>query len=151
MVHKLTLKNKGFTLVELLIAVSVLLILMTVTIALINPTKVRNNANTTKSLSELGVITNALEFYYSDFSEYPSALSGLSPNYITDSEILKDANNVNYCYLRTMSGSKVVGYKICTLSSKDTAPLFSAEKGSYDVNECSYVDGNKVECLQSPF
>lgn len=151
MVHKPAyINNTAFTLVELLIAVSVMLILTAVTIMLLNPTKLRSDANETKSLSELGTLTSALEFYYSDKQSYPATLDALTTgNYISDAALLTDETPTAYCYLT--KGTPVSTYKICTKSGKTTALDITNVKVNYTDTGCSYVDGTTVQCLQSPF
>lgn len=163
MVYKPAIKNNyAFTLVELLIAVSVMLVLTAVTVMLLNPTKLRSDANETKSLSELGTVTNALEFYYSDKKSYPADLNGasglglISGNYISDVGLLTDDAGTSYCYLT--KGTPVNSYKICTKSTKATVTLTRdvADNGYDGVTNCSsastaYPAGQKVQCLQSPF
>jgi prepilin-type N-terminal cleavage/methylation domain-containing protein len=152
MVHTPALKNNfAFTLIEILIAVSVMLILTAVTIMLLNPTKLRSDANETKSLSELGTVTNAMEFYYSDKQSYPATLAELvTGNYLADATLLQDETATNYCYLT--KGTLVNSYKICTKSTKTIAKKISIELRGYDgVGQCSYAATQKVQCLQSPF
>lgn len=153
MVHKPALKNNfAFTLVELLIAVSVMLILTAVTIMLLNPTKLRSDANETKSLSELGTITNAMEFYFNDKHSYPLTLSVLSTDgYINDAGLLTDDAGGNYCYLTINDAVEASSYKICTKSTKVSSPTVATVKGVFDAAECSYADAQQVQCLQSPF
>jgi len=163
MVHKPALKNNfAFTLIELLIAVSVMLILTAVTIMLLNPTRLRSNANETKSLSELGTITNAMEFYYNDKHSYPPSLQKLiDDNYLSDSKLLEDDSPTPYCYLT--KGSPANTYKICTKSNKKSANTILLEiqnltvtptTDDYSRTTCTtanYPNGQQVKCLQSPF
>ena len=161
MVYKPAIKNNfAFTLVELLIAVSVMLILTAVTVMLLNPTKLRSDANETKALSELGTVTNAMEFYFNDKHSYPLKLNDtvnhlglIEEGYLTDVNLLTDDAGDNYCYLRITDGTTVSSYKICTKSTKTTSPLLSTVNPSstYDATECSYTGDPQVQCLQSPF
>jgi len=166
MVYKPALKNNfAFTLIELLIAVSVMLILTAVTIMLLNPTKLRSNANETKSLSELGTVTNALEFYYNDKHSYPTDINDstnglVAQEYLTDEDLLKDEAGDSYCYLTR--GDTPSSYKICTKSNKENANTVLLERQNltkstsddYTRAACpsgTYPDDQKVQCLQSPF
>ena len=157
MVHKPAIKNNfAFTLIELLIAVSVMLILTAVTVMLLNPTKLRSDANETKSLSELGTVTNAMEFYFNDKHSYPLTLSSLSTDgYISDGGLLTDDSGANYCYLTINDTVKASSYKLCTKSTKATVTLTrNTAATGYDGDECdltAYPTTQKVQCLQSPF
>ncbi len=163
MVYKPAIKNNfAFTLVELLIAVSVMLILTAVTVMLLNPTKLRSDANETKSLSELGTVTNAMEFYFNDKHSYPLKLNDtvnhlglIEEGYLKDSGLLQNDTPANYCYLTINDNVKASSYKICTKSTKATVTLLrSAAATGYDADECNlteYPASQKVQCLQSPF
>jgi len=63
--------NKGFTLVELLVTISILAILMT--IAMISYGNVQKNARDNKRKSDISTIQSALEQYHSDQGYYPTS------------------------------------------------------------------------------
>jgi prepilin-type N-terminal cleavage/methylation domain-containing protein len=63
-------KNKGgFTLIELLVVVAIIGILSAIVLASLGP--VRARARNAERLSQLKEISKALEFYYSDYNQYP--------------------------------------------------------------------------------
>lgn len=66
--------KKGFTLVELLIVISILGILATIAITSFRSAQFRGRDAERKS--DLKQISSALELYYSDYGKYPNAASG---------------------------------------------------------------------------
>ena len=70
---KIQLKNKAFTLIELLIAMAILGILATVGLVSFRTAQMRGRDAERKS--DLKQISNALELYYSDYRRYPVSAS----------------------------------------------------------------------------
>jgi len=64
--------KEAFTLVELLIVVSIIGILAGVAIAVINPNKVRGRARDGVRKNDIAVIKGAIENYYSEHNIYPA-------------------------------------------------------------------------------
>ncbi|MDD5341581.1 MAG: prepilin-type N-terminal cleavage/methylation domain-containing protein [Patescibacteria group bacterium] len=62
-------KNKGFTVVELLVVILVILVLASISVFALNGQKAK--AQDAKRLSDIRQIQTALEFYKSDAGEYP--------------------------------------------------------------------------------
>lgn len=74
-------KNKGFTLVELMIVITVIAILATIGVMSFN--RVQKQARDTKRKGDLRALYTALQAYYTEnqFS-YPATLAGLTPTFI---------------------------------------------------------------------
>lgn len=82
-------KEKGFTLVELMIVITVIAILITIAVA--SFTRVQKQARDAKRKGDLKALTTALQAYYTENMVYPTvtaeadastALTALVPNYI---------------------------------------------------------------------
>lgn len=79
--------KKGFTLVELMVVITVIAILMT--IAVISFTRVQRQARDTKRKSDIRTLSTALQVYFTEFQKYPvgsgyiaSSLTTLTPTYL---------------------------------------------------------------------
>lgn len=68
------MKNKGFTLVELLIVISILGILATIALVAFNSSQIRGRDAQRKS--NLSEVAHALEIFYSDYNKYPPTDAG---------------------------------------------------------------------------
>jgi len=62
---------RGFTMVELLVVISIIGILSGLLFAVIRPGNMRANARDAQRLSDLRVIQGALELYFADHRQYP--------------------------------------------------------------------------------
>jgi prepilin-type N-terminal cleavage/methylation domain-containing protein len=67
------MKNKGFTLVELIVAIGILGILAIAAIVALNPYAQLQKANDARRKSDLAQIQRVLESYYQDNNKYPIA------------------------------------------------------------------------------
>lgn len=78
------MKNKGFTLVELLIVISVIGILGGVSMQVINVKSQRNRAEDSIRLSNLEKLVSSIETYYAAEDKYPSNKNdSVLANYVT--------------------------------------------------------------------
>lgn len=68
-------KNKGFTLVELLIVVLIIGVLAGILIGVINPQGIRKKARDAQRKADLKTIQTGLELYFSDNRVYPTSAS----------------------------------------------------------------------------
>ena len=73
-------QDKGFTLVELLIVIVILGILATVTVFAVRG--ITNKANTNSCNAEQRTIETAIEAFYADNNDEPTALADLIPDYL---------------------------------------------------------------------
>lgn len=115
--------SKGFTLVELLIAISLIAILTGVLLAVLNPRGIQAKARDSQRISDLSKVKVALESYFSDNRGYPVTSSwvyvyidvatptvvstALKPNYINNLPV-DPKKTGNLC---NGAGWKGYGYK----------------------------------------
>jgi len=76
--------NKGFTLVEMLVAIGILGIMATAALVVLNPFTQIQKGNDAKRKADLSQIQKALEIYYQDYGAYPDQ-SGFELDPITSS------------------------------------------------------------------
>ncbi|MCL4397481.1 type II secretion system GspH family protein [Patescibacteria group bacterium] len=115
--------KKGFTLVELMIVITVIAILAT--IAVVSFTRVQKQARDTKRKAEVKSLQTALQAYYTEHQAYPisttaittedvnTVLTGLSPDYMSSLPIAplgSTGNYQKYTYITTDDGFR---YAIC--------------------------------------
>ncbi|MEK7611709.1 MAG: prepilin-type N-terminal cleavage/methylation domain-containing protein [Patescibacteria group bacterium] len=74
--------KKGFTLVELLVTISILGILMGLVVTVLNPASFRAKARDGRRQSDLQVVQSAIEMYYAQNSVYPSGTSADALNIV---------------------------------------------------------------------
>lgn len=75
------MNTRGFTLIELLVVIAILGILGAILFVTIGGSP-QQGARDSRRISDLGNLQLALELYNTDNEQYPSALTGLAPNYI---------------------------------------------------------------------
>jgi len=71
-------KEKGFTLVELIVVIGIIVILAAILIAALNPAELIKRARDTRRINDLAALNRALAYYLADV-EYPN-LTNDSPN-----------------------------------------------------------------------
>jgi general secretion pathway protein G len=137
-------KNKGFTLLELLIVIAILAVLATVAVLVINPNEMLKKGRTAERLSDLKIIEKALQRYAFETGSYPSSggawrsecnawgglapndvISGLVPTYLvkfpTDPKMDKVANTSCYLYKSDGTDYKILDYVVAEYSAADYA------------------------------
>lgn len=139
-------KNLGFTLVELMITVSVMAILSGVLLQVINPQELRKKTRDQQRIADLKRIQTALELYYADKRAYPpQANFGAIPaelvNYINP--IPQDPKTSTYLY-------RVVNGDYCLLAQMEvdtSAQCLSTGSGDVCEGAASYTN---AYCVVSP-
>jgi len=106
------LSKKGFTLVELLVVISIIALLST--IAVVSLGSARAKARDTARIADMKQVSTALEQYYADQGGYPPvAIVGTSI-------VIGDANHKVLCSLNTAGGSSFNTAANCPAASTTT-------------------------------
>lgn len=139
---KITAQQFGFTLIEILVVVSIIGILAALLLA--NMVGVRERAADARAKSNLNQLKNALRMYYNDNQQYPSgsdvdcsSLSSVVTNTYIDADVIPQSSN-GYSCKYTGSGDVFTAYIVLQsqAGSDDTdsaarCPGASAVEGRY--------------------
>lgn len=88
--------NKGFTLVELLIAISLIAILSGVLLSVLNPIGIQKKARDSQRVSDLSKIKVALENYFADNRKYPNTAPVTANTWVKTSALSTFLENGKY-------------------------------------------------------
>lgn len=130
---------KGFTLVELMIVITVIAILAT--LGVMSFTRVQMQARDVKRKADVRAIETALQAYFTEFSAYPAARDTLVPTYIPVFPVPpKGASQTAYSY-NTDTNTK---YAVCAvMETQGTAntiwKVSAANPGGYVTNDTDCV------------
>jgi len=105
------MKKSAFTLIELLIAFTILGLLTSTIILLIKPQEMRNRAQDAVRKQDISVIAGSLERYYADNNKYPASLP-VSPNSFA-------ANSITYLKVMPKDPDGAVGYVYSQTTNQD--------------------------------
>lgn len=120
--------RKAFTLVELMVVITVIAILMT--IAIVSFTRIQKQARDTKRKADVRTLQTALQAYFTEFQAYPimttstiatTALTSLTPTYIPTiptAPLGSAGINTSYMYISSTTGFT---YSLCTSLETATA------------------------------
>ena len=109
MLRKLMRKEKGFTLVELMVVILIIAILVAIAIPVYNTA--RASAKTRACSANLRTLDGAIQIYHSDTDAWPSNVSDLTPDYVRDVPVCP-WNSGGTGYNLTGSGSSM--QSLCT-------------------------------------
>ena len=138
-------KNKGFSLIEMLVVISLVGILMT--ISLIAFSQVKKNARDNKRKADLEQIRSSLEIYRTDCKTYPQTLSfggnltGAETNCLGEEYLALVPNDplsptYAYSYLRSSANN----YFLCAYLETGSASSTACQSGC--VAACNYEVDN---------
>ena len=96
-------KNKGFSLIELLVVISIIGVLTTVLV--MNFVGTRERSRDAQKIQNLNSLKNALRMYYNDNQFYPQYLSDLGASYVAG---LGDTNGVVYTQTAGGDGFRII-------------------------------------------
>ncbi|MDP2860654.1 MAG: type II secretion system protein [bacterium] len=124
------MKKKGFTLVELMIVITVIAILST--IAVVSFTRVQKQARDTKRKSDIRALATALQAYYTERNQYivqvaetdvSTALTALKPTYIPETPVAPAGTTGNYKVYTYVTDSDGFKFALCSDLEAPSDPL----------------------------
>ncbi|HVZ11782.1 MAG TPA: type II secretion system protein [Patescibacteria group bacterium] len=143
------MKNKGFTLVELVIVIAIVGVLAVLIISYINPPAQLQRARDTQRKSDLAQIQRALEQYYNDFGSYPLSKSDDGSYIIKDSTGATHAWNTPWTpYINTLPIDPTSTQKYVYVSNGATFYLYAHLERTDDKQYCN-TDAT-TRCLNAP-
>ncbi len=137
--HKIKRNNFGFTLVELLVTISILGVLATIGLTAFTSSQARGRDAQRKS--DLKQIASSLELYYADYGKYPDTL--------TWGSIFTDGKTTYFQVVpKDPSSSHTYVYRIVPSSNNQKFQLFAHLENSQDINliTTTYSCGGGTNC-----
>jgi len=133
------MKFNGFTLVELMVVVSIVGILAGIVVAVLNPEKFRGRARDGVRMQDLAIIKGALEQYYAENNAYPPDIAGSLNGYLSTvpADPLSPSRVYTYC---PSAGSSPQQYDLC-------AVMEDSRNEKNGMPSC----GGGTYCLKNPF
>jgi type IV pilus assembly protein PilA len=130
-------KQKGFSLIELLIVVAIILIIAA--IAIPNLLRSKMAANEASAVGSLRTINTACVAYSTTYGGFPGALTNLGPATPATStsadlidSVLSSATKSGYAFVYTASGTAVAGmYPSYSITAKPSVPGTTGQRGFY--------------------
>ncbi len=144
--------NKGFTLVELLVVISIVSLLNSVVLTGIK--NARASARDSRRISDIRQIRNALELYKSSQGYYPPSLSLLTPKYIKtipqdplgSTDGTWETCRPSYCYTTNAdyyNNSARTSYHLGVLMEKPSASLLKSDSNYFFSSSDYFISSNE--------
>jgi prepilin-type N-terminal cleavage/methylation domain-containing protein len=154
-------RSEGFTLIEALLAISIMAILAGVLLMVINPAQLQAKARDSKRASSLKVIQTALDLYRSDNSgaspgtnpgscvNIATIATALVPKYIQSLPSDPKDPTISFMYLTNGSGYVLVA-QMETAGSASASPCSGISKyGGAGYGSCTIASGYSCYGLES--
>lgn len=152
-------KKSGFTLVELLVVISLIGILAAISLMVINPAKMLGKARDGQRRSDIKSIQAALELYYSQNRVYPSTADNIpfgstwtvgTVTYLTKTpqDPKNAASSWSYCYNYI---SSPVSYNLCAAVEDSGNKTVDALPTGCTISIPTPPNSTGYYCLTNPF
>lgn len=140
-------KEKGFTLIEMVVVIGILSILAVGVLMVLNPVAQFQKANDARRKSDLAQIQRALETYYEDNGQYP-----LSSNFLIDD---KSQGVIQWGaswqpYINILPKDPVAGKNYVYYSTGQVYYIYASLDRGSDPDMCKNMTGNPLHCSSLP-
>jgi prepilin-type N-terminal cleavage/methylation domain-containing protein len=139
--------KKAFTLIEFIVAMAILAIVTAAMLAYINPGKQLRKGRDAKRISDLGVITQALERYYSINNAYPANTTVLTNDGIIKVLPADPVETQSYIY---WVATDSLDYMMCALMEEAEEDVLNGSLLS-DASLTANPSGPYYYCLTNQF
>ena len=149
----------GFTLIELMLSITIVAVMAGLMTAVINPNELRKRVRDAQRKKDLEVVALALEQYYADNNRYPSTVYGGLSSFLSPSsgtQYLRTlpadpTSTYSYCYV-SVSSSNFQNYIMCApLEAVDAIAGTTPDGHCYTVPDASDPDSDVGRhCVVNP-
>jgi prepilin-type N-terminal cleavage/methylation domain-containing protein len=154
------MRDKGFTLIEMLIVIAVIGVLAIAVLSAINPVEQMRKARDTRRRSNAAELLNALERYYATHEDYPADYSAAAGGTLTCSTAI--ANRIASTHLATLVSDNEVKSEFTDRIDDSANYLYSSGDfgGSDLINVCYQIEsranitkytGSDIFCGSDPY
>ena len=140
------LKNSGFTLIELMIVIAIIIILAATSIIFFNPIEKQKEQRDALRVSTISQIASQLEIYYSEKKKYPASLGDLTDPTTGINVRISLADPVTNCsllYVVDSSSPIINSYQIYAVKESKN---FNIPKGQGLISEVNNNQTMTTEC-----
>lgn len=132
--------QKGFTLLELVIVIGVMVILATFSFTLVDPITQFQKANDSRRKSDLTEIQKGLEQYYQDTGSYPKSSSNEIVNFSNNTAIAWGSSWAPYMNLLPKDPDRTKTYTYVVRADYQAYWLYAnLDRGGRDPQACKFV------------
>ena len=137
------MKKSGFTLIEIVVVIGIMAILTIIVYGSFGGARTESRDN--QRVTDIHVLQLALEEYFNQNHQYPTALSALIPQYTNSIPTPPNGGAYNYFPLTRASGSTVCTLYQLSVTLENSNSYLQSKRG-FDSTSAGLATGNNFEC-----